>query len=96
MQLSLQHFWQIWSKKYLVELQQRLKWKYPFSNLTLVQMVLIKGHIVPSLQWKIARVIDIFLGPDNKCRVVKIKVSNGEFTRSILKLCPLPLDAYLL
>jgi hypothetical protein len=52
------------------------------------------GDLVPELdnkhrrsQWKMAVIIDIYLGNDNHVRKVRIKTENGEHDRSIQKLC---------
>lgn len=55
--------------------------------------VLIKDHTRP-FEWHLAKVVEIFLGSDNKVRAVKIKINNGIYTRSISKLCPLHFAVY--
>lgn len=85
-----QHFWTRWSKEYIAELQQRVKWrscKYSLKNGTLV---LIKEDGIPPLKWKLGRVVAVHPGPsDGICRVADIKLSTGVVRRSFSKIVPL-------
>ena len=40
-------------------------------------------------KWDLARVTDVFPGPDGVVRNVQVKTSKGEYKRSIQKCCPL-------
>ncbi|KAJ8038809.1 hypothetical protein HOLleu_16344 [Holothuria leucospilota] len=39
-----------------------------------------RGH------WPLGRVVEVFKGPDGHVRVVRVKTSKGDITRSITKL----------
>lgn len=54
--------------------------------------MLLKEEDNPPLKWPLARIIEIYPGPDNKLRVVKVRTASGVFTRSISKLCPLRIN----
>lgn len=85
-----QQFWRRWSVEYLNMLQKRPKWLLPQRNLEVGDLVLVKNDLTTPLKWPLARIIEVFPGQDKKVRVVNLKTSNGEFTRSIAKVCPLP------
>ncbi|KAJ8950672.1 hypothetical protein NQ314_007802 [Rhamnusium bicolor] len=81
-----------WRKEYIAEPQRRNTWTFGNDNLQIGELVLIKDDNSPSLAWKLGRVTELFPGPDNKVRVVKIKTQCSELNLSISKLCPLRLN----
>jgi len=85
-----QHFWKRWSVEYLNLLQKRPKWLAPQKNLEVGDLVLMKDELSIPLKWPLARIVEVFPGPDHKVRVVKLRTSTGVLTRSISKICPLP------
>lgn len=85
-----QGFWKRWTVDYLHRLQQRPKWSRPSPNLEVDQVVLIKGEDTPPLKWPLARIVEVIKGKDGKVRVARLKTHDGEMTRPIAKLCPLP------
>ncbi|XP_028042588.1 uncharacterized protein LOC114252289 isoform X2 [Bombyx mandarina] len=87
-----QHFWKRWSKKYVVELQTRTKWKTNQSDIALDTLVLIKDDNLPPLKWKLGRVIKVFPGNDGVSRVADVRTATGILRRSFAKICPLPLQ----
>ena len=87
-----QSFWKSWSKDYLTQLQVRNKWKVPFEDLRVNDLVLIKDDNLPPLKWKMARVIHTYKGTDGKVRAVNLKTASGEMKRPIHKLVRLPVD----
>jgi len=91
-QLSRQ-LWLRWQKEYLSQLQLRSKWaseKGP--SVKIGSVVLVKDDNVPSLHWKLGKVIGLCPGADGKVRVVNLQTSSGQFTRSVRKICPLPFE----
>ncbi|XP_062714046.1 uncharacterized protein LOC134290850 [Aedes albopictus] len=90
-QLLRQHFWQRWSKEYLVELQCRSKWTKKHLNVVPNMIVLLKEDNVPPQQWKMGRIVKTYPGPDDLTRVVDVRVGNSVFKRPIHKLAPLPI-----
>jgi len=88
-----QHFWTRWSREYLTQLQQRVKWNKRNSNIVSPgTLVLLKDDNLPPLQWRMGRVVELHPGKDNLVRVVSIKTSNGIIKRSLAKICILPIE----
>lgn len=55
-------------------------------------MVIIKEDNLPSLKWRLERVIAIYPGKDKIARVATIKTSTGTTRIATTKLFPLPID----
>lgn len=87
-----QHFWKRWSIEYLNQLQNRPKWLKMTENLKIDQIVLLKEDNIPPLRWPLGRITEILPGADGKVRLVKLKTKDGNFTRPIRKVCPLPIE----
>ncbi|XP_075157710.1 uncharacterized protein LOC142230976 [Haematobia irritans] len=85
-----QQFWQMWSRDYMLSLQQRSKWFKDNNNIKEGQLVLIHEDNTPPQQWLLARVTKPILGRDGKVRVVELKTKSGICTRPIHKVAPLP------
>ncbi|KAL3283673.1 hypothetical protein HHI36_006811 [Cryptolaemus montrouzieri] len=93
-QKMTQHFWNRSSKKYISQLQTRMKWK--ISSHGLIQkeaLVVIKeAHVAPS-RWQLGRVLELHPGTDIVIRVVTVLLPSGKTTkRAVSQLCFLPLD----
>lgn len=88
-----QSFWKMWHKQYLNVLQNRPKWLNVAPNIKIGTLVILKEDNVPSMFWPMARVVNTYPGHDGHVRAVEVKTANGKtHTRSILKVCALPLD----
>lgn len=87
-----QHFWSRWSKEYVSELQQRVKWRNCTKALEKDTLVLIKDEKLPPLKWRLGRVTAVFPGQDGISRVADIKTTCGVVRRAFSKICPLPLS----
>lgn len=87
-----QHFWQRWSKEYVSELQQRVKWRKTQSQLIPGTLVLIKEDGIPPMSWQLGRIVAVHPGTDRVARVATIRTSKGEIKRSFAKICPLPVE----
>lgn len=93
LQAIVQHVWKRWKNEYLPELQRRVKWKSNLLNLVKVgTLVLVKYDSGPVLEWKLGRITNLYPGDDGVCRVVDIKVRNGEIRRSVNSICALPVE----
>ncbi|GFY02201.1 integrase catalytic domain-containing protein [Trichonephila clavipes] len=88
----IQLIWKRWSVDYLNSLQQRNKWHFEKKNAKIGDMVIIKEDNLPSCQWSLGRINNIYPGKDSKVRVVEVKTTRGIFKRPILKLCILPIE----
>lgn len=85
-----QHFWTRWSKEYVAELQQRVKWRSCKYSLKPNTLVLVKEDHIPPLKWKLGRIVAVHPGSsDGICRVADIKTANGVVRRSFSKIVPL-------
>ncbi|XP_037295306.1 uncharacterized protein LOC119189510 [Manduca sexta] len=85
-----QHFWTRWSKEYISELQERVKWRLNHSSLKVDSLVILKEEHLPPLKWKLGRVVAVYPGSDGITKVADIKTLSGVVRRSCSKICPLP------
>jgi len=85
-----QHFWQIWQKEYLQQLQTRTKWTEGKDAVKIGDLVLVVEDNLPHLQWKLGRVEQIHPGEDGIARVVTIRTQSGTYKRATKKICALP------
>ena len=90
LQHLVQNFWSRWKKEYLLQLQQRNKWKFQSRNFEVGQLVLLKNVTSYSMVWNLGRIVDIYHGSDGLVRTVKVKTKHGEFKRPITQVCLLP------
>lgn len=85
-----QHFWSRWSREFLSELQQRVKWNQSNGTEIMIgDMVVVKDE-QPPMKWVLGRIKALHTGPDGKCRVVDVATSKGVITRALNKICYLP------
>ena len=87
----LRRLWNRWSSDYLSGLHPKTKWTKQRDNITLGTMVLVKEDNLPPRKWCLGRVTDIVKGADGNVRVVFVRTKDGEFKRTISKLCVLPI-----
>ena len=86
-------FWKRWSSEYLTTLQIRRKWNRDgTSNLEEGDIVFVTDETTPPLQWPLGRIVEVYRGQDNICRVVKVKTARGEYVKPVIKLRKLPLS----
>ena len=85
-----QHFWSRWSKEYVSELQQRVKWRSCTTSLKPNALVLIKEEHLPPLKWRLGRITTVYPGQDGISRVAEIRTACGVVRRAFSKICPLP------
>jgi hypothetical protein len=97
-QQRVQHFWHRWQNEYLSTLQQRNKWTSDQPNLEVGDLVLMKEDNLPPLQWKRARIMEVYPAKQDKnVRVVAVKQASGKdfettiLKRDVRKLCKLPI-----
>lgn len=88
-----QHFWKVWNQDYLQTLMNRYKWQYNKLAPKLNDIVLLADERLPSKEWAIGRIIQMYPGEDGIVRVVKVKTQKGEYNRAIDRVCPLPVEA---
>ncbi|UYV79842.1 hypothetical protein LAZ67_18000896, partial [Cordylochernes scorpioides] len=83
------YFWNRWSCEYLHQLQERRQWRTSDPDVNIGDFVMLKEQNKP-LQWKLARIVQIFPGEDDHVRVVLLRTPKGLLKRPITKICPLP------
>ncbi|XP_052754454.1 uncharacterized protein LOC128201460 [Galleria mellonella] len=87
-----QVFWRTWQRDYLHTLQQRNKWLENRGSVNVNDLVILVESNLPTLSWKLARIVQVHPGPDNIVRVVSVKTASGSvFRRPVVKICPLPM-----
>lgn len=87
-----QVFWKQWSREYLQTLQQRHKWQKHQTEPKKDEVVLLVDTNLPSQQWIMGRIAELYPSNDGIVRRVLVKTSTGEYERAITQLCPLPLE----
>ena len=55
-------------------------------------LVLIAEDDIPPLRWQMARIEKLYTGNDDISRVVKLKTSNGNLIRPVVKIRRLPIQ----
>lgn len=93
LQILVEHFWQRWSREYLLRMQSRPKWARQQTNYKVNELVMIRDERLPPNQWLMARIVEMHPGKDNIVRVVTLKTKNGLLKRPIVKICRLPIAA---
>ncbi|GFX30859.1 hypothetical protein TNCV_4145671 [Trichonephila clavipes] len=78
----IQLIWKRWSVDYLNSLQQRNKWHFEKKNAKIGDMVIIKEDNLPSCQWSLGRINNIYPGKNSKVRVVEVKTTREELERA--------------
>lgn len=74
-QTIIKHIWVRWSDEFLTSLQQRKKWRKERENVRIGQLVLLKSENHPPAHWVMARIIQVFPGPDGLIRDVRVKTA---------------------
>lgn len=69
-------FWTRWKKEYLLNLQERQKWRKNRRNIKVDDIVLLQDDLAPRNEWKMARVTEVYPGSDNRVRRIKLLVSD--------------------
>lgn len=85
-----QHFWQRWQHEYVLELQQKTKWRTNATKLAVGDLVLLQEDNVLPLSWRLGRVVRLFPGSDGISRVADVNTTRGCVRRPLTRLCPLP------
>ena len=80
-------FWRRWLREYVPALIQRSKWTSDTRNLCVGDLVLLAGDNTPRGLWPLARVVQVFPGPDGRVRSVEVATAAGRFRRPATKVC---------
>lgn len=85
-------FWNRWQSEYLSRLNQRPKWLHKKPEFEIGEVVLLRDETMPPAKWALARVMQKHPGRDNITRVYTVRYGGKNTQRSILNLCPLPIN----
>ncbi|XP_065193163.1 uncharacterized protein LOC135824359 [Sycon ciliatum] len=88
-QMLVEHFWRRWLREWVPTLNQRKKWLNVRRDLAVGDVVLLIDPATPRGQWRLARIIEVYPGPDGHVRVVKLQAGNQQYKRPISRVCPL-------
>ncbi|KAM7419774.1 hypothetical protein PAMA_016727 [Pampus argenteus] len=75
-QLLANNFWSRWKKEYLLNLQNRQRWTKDRRNAQINDIVLLKEDGIPRNKWKLAKVIQVHPGKDERVRTLKLLLSD--------------------
>ncbi|XP_055590963.1 uncharacterized protein LOC129743046 [Uranotaenia lowii] len=84
-----QNFWHRWRNEYLKELQTQQSANPKRYQLKTGEVVILKDESLPPTRWPLARILEIFPGPDGISRVATLRTSSGILKRAVCKICPL-------
>lgn len=88
-----QQIWQRWSREYLSQLQGRTKWSSKNGpSIKKDMLVIIREPNLAPTQWRLGRIVDLHVAPDDVIRVVTVRTERGNTKQAVRNLCPLPLD----
>jgi hypothetical protein len=90
-QKAQQLFWNQWYDD-IINNQTRPKGFQFEVNYQLNDLVLMKEANVPTMKWKLGRIIKLISGKDGIVRNVRIKTSSGELERHVRYICKLPTE----
>lgn len=89
-------FWKQWSQNVLPLLVPCRKWNADRRNVRVGDVVMTADSNAVRGKWTIARIIQVYPGPDGKVRNVKLKTVSGEYRRPISKLAVIyPAEGYI-
>lgn len=72
-----EQFWSRWKREYLQNLQRREKWNVPRRNLRVGDVVLVKNHSTPRLEWPLGLVMTANADDDGLVRRVGVRMGSG-------------------
>ncbi|XP_076047289.1 uncharacterized protein LOC143028810 [Oratosquilla oratoria] len=91
---ALQTFKRRWTHDYVTSLKERhLRLTKTHQRVPRVHdLVLLTLDGVPQDQYSLAHIIQVFPGPDNVIRSVRVRTAKGEYERSVTQIIPLELN----
>lgn len=85
-----QSFWKTWAQHYLHSVIQRNKWNKPQPTFQVGQLVIMYQPPASPSDWPLAKITAIHPSKDGTVRVVTLRTSQGEYTRAVNRLIPIP------
>jgi len=89
----VRHFWNRWLHEWIPSLSPRQKWFKLKPDVKPGDVVLVVSPDTPRGQWPLGRVLEVYQGKDQHVRSLKLQVGDKQYTRPIVKVCPLELDS---
>ncbi|XP_071504464.1 uncharacterized protein [Diadema antillarum] len=88
-------FWHRWTRDVLPLLAPRQKWHVDRRNVRVDDVAMMADANAVRGKWTIARVIQVYPGPDGKVRNVKVKTPTAEYRRPVTKIAVIyPAEGY--
>ncbi|XP_071481170.1 uncharacterized protein [Diadema antillarum] len=88
-------FWHRWTRDVLPLLAPRQKWHVDRRNVRVDDVAMMADANAVRGKWTIARVIQVYPGPDGKVRNVKVKMPTAEYRRLVTKIAVIyPAEGY--
>ncbi|XP_038122414.1 uncharacterized protein LOC119771097 [Culex quinquefasciatus] len=93
LQQLVQQHWKRWRREYISQLHNQNQ-KFPqATQLKAGQMVILKEDNKAAIEWPLARIVEVYPGPDGVVRVVKLRLPNGAvYKRQSARVCLLPFE----
>ncbi|XP_039453257.1 uncharacterized protein LOC120432183 [Culex pipiens pallens] len=93
LQQLVQQHWKRWRREYISQLHNQNQ-KFPQAiQLKAGQMVVLKEDNKAAIEWPLARIVEVYPGPDGVVRVVKLRLPNGAvYKRQASRVCLLPFE----
>ena len=85
-QKIVESFWKRWYRDVFPTLVPTKKWHSEQRNVKPEDIVIVKDVNPKRGKWIIGRVIEVYPGPDDKVRNVKVKTPTGTYNRPVTKL----------
>ncbi len=83
-----QDLWKDWLGRYLQSLYHRSKWTNATANIQKDDIVYVKDESLRYRDWPIARVMEVYMGDDNRVRAADLLSHGKIFRRSTHRLIP--------
>ena len=80
-QYLLEQFWSRWRKEYILNLQQREKWRIPRRNLQVGDLVLLKEAEVSRMEWPLGVIKSTTVDDDGLVRKVRVQVGSRDLDK---------------
>ena len=85
-QRIVDNFWKRWYQDVFPSMVPRRKWHTKCRNVQVDDIVVVADQNAIRGKWKIARVTEVYPGPDGRIRNVKVRTATGEYSRPITKI----------
>jgi len=83
---QIKGFWNVWSKSYLNQMQQRSKWQKKTENLAVGVIVFVTSEARKPFDWPLGIVEEVFTAPDGLVRSANVRFKNKIQKRAVTSL----------